>query len=228
MKVGTALRAVLRPLRERSLPSEPTHTAMTSSIHIPVLRLGQTYRSLDKIQFNVSGQPLEISVANSGLIRRDLQQLAKSGAALRAIPCETLVGYMEKAAELYLHGHLPWGDGERLQSPDDYVAALSQLTGLPHSLGRSNMGKVHAAMSNIRAVISGLTRGMPLELFDRALGWLKAQEEVDGARLAIVGGSKGAEAALIVASRHPELRAVVAGMPSSVAPLRSIPRSGTS
>ena len=54
---------------------------MTSSIHIPVLRLGQAYRSLDKIQFNVSGQPLEISVANSGLIRRDLQQLAKSGAA---------------------------------------------------------------------------------------------------------------------------------------------------
>ena len=138
-----------------------------SAIHIPILRLGQTYRSLDTIKFNVSGQPLEISVANSGLIRRDLAQLAKSGEALRAIPCETLVGYMEKAAELYLHGNLPWGDGDRLQTLDDYVAALSQLTGLPHSLGRSNMGKVHAAMSNIRAVLSGLTRGMPLELFDR-------------------------------------------------------------
>jgi dienelactone hydrolase len=58
---------------------------------------------------------------------------------------------------------------------------------------------------------------VPLELFDRALAWLKAQEEVDGERLAIVGGSKGAEAALIVAARHPEIRAVVAGMPSSVA-----------
>lgn len=58
---------------------------------------------------------------------------------------------------------------------------------------------------------------VPLELFDRALAWLKAQEEVDGERLAIVGGSKGAEAALILAARHPELRAVVAGMPSSVA-----------
>ncbi len=140
---------------------------MSAPIHIPVLRLGQTYRSLDTIKFNVSGQPLEISVANSGLIRRDLQQLAKSGAALRAIPCETLVAYMEKAAELYLHSNLPWGDDDRLQSPDDYAAALSQLTGLPHSLARSNMGKVHAAMSNIRAVLSGLTRGLPLELFDR-------------------------------------------------------------
>lgn len=140
---------------------------MSAAIHIPVLRLGRTYRSLDTIKLSTAGQALEVSVANSGLIRRDLQQIARSGESLRAIPCETLVGFCEKAAELFLHGNLPWGDDERLQSPDDYVAALSQLTGLPHSLGRSNMGKVHAAMSNIRAVIAGLTRGMALELFDR-------------------------------------------------------------
>jgi dienelactone hydrolase len=58
---------------------------------------------------------------------------------------------------------------------------------------------------------------IPLETFDRALDWLKAQPDVDPARIAVVGGSKGAEAALIVAARHPELRAVVAGMPSHVA-----------
>lgn len=56
---------------------------------------------------------------------------------------------------------------------------------------------------------------VPLETFDRGLAWLKAQPGV-GDRLAVVGGSKGAEAALLVATRHPELRAVVAGMPSSV------------
>ena len=138
-----------------------------SAIHLPILRLGQSYRSLDTIKFSAAGQALEVSVANSGLIRRDLPQLSRSVEALQAVPCATLVGYMEKAAELYLHGNLPWGDDARLQSPGDYVAALSQLTGLPHSLGRSNMGKVHAAMSNIRAVLAGLTRGMPLELFDR-------------------------------------------------------------
>ena len=58
---------------------------------------------------------------------------------------------------------------------------------------------------------------VPLELFDRAFDWLKGQGDVDAEHLAVVGGSKGAEAALIVAARHPELRAVVAGMPSSVA-----------
>ncbi len=57
---------------------------------------------------------------------------------------------------------------------------------------------------------------IPLETFDRALAWLSKQPGVDPSRLAVVGGSKGAEAALLVATRHPELRAVVAGMPSSV------------
>ena len=142
---------------------------MNSKIHIPVLRLGRAYRSLDTQTHTVADQTIEVSVANSGLIRRDLAQLPGSSEALRAIPCETLVGYMEKAADLYLHGNLPWGDDDRRQSPADYAAALSQLTGLPYSLGRSNMTKVHAAMSNIRAVLAGLTRGLPLELFDHGV-----------------------------------------------------------
>ena len=58
---------------------------------------------------------------------------------------------------------------------------------------------------------------IPLEGFDRGLDWLKAQPGVDPARIAVMGASKGAEAALLVASRRPDLAAVVAGMPSSVA-----------
>lgn len=57
---------------------------------------------------------------------------------------------------------------------------------------------------------------VPMELFDTAHAWLKRQPGVDGRRLAVLGGSKGAEAALLIAARHPELKAVVAGMPSSV------------
>lgn len=57
---------------------------------------------------------------------------------------------------------------------------------------------------------------IPLEYFDTALAWLKSREGVDPKRIAVWGGSKGAEAALVIASRHPELRAVVAGMPSNV------------
>lgn len=57
---------------------------------------------------------------------------------------------------------------------------------------------------------------IPLEMFDQALAWLKARPEVDAARIGIIGTSKGAEAALLVASRNPDVKAVVAGLPSSV------------
>lgn len=57
---------------------------------------------------------------------------------------------------------------------------------------------------------------VPLETFDRALEWLKDRGEVDPQRIGIIGHSKGAEAALLVASRHPEIKAVVAAMPSDV------------
>ncbi|MBE7157731.1 MAG: dienelactone hydrolase [Rhodospirillales bacterium] len=57
---------------------------------------------------------------------------------------------------------------------------------------------------------------VPLETFDRGLAWLRVRPEVDGERIGIVGGSKGAEAALLYASRTPAIKAVVAGMPSSV------------
>jgi dienelactone hydrolase len=57
---------------------------------------------------------------------------------------------------------------------------------------------------------------IPLETFDRAIEWLRARPEVDPHRIAIIGVSRGADAALLVAARHPEVRTVVAGAPSSV------------
>jgi len=57
-------------------------------------------------------------------------------------------------------------------------------------------------------------REVPLELFSEALD---ALERLGASRLAIVGASKGAEAALLVACRDPRVTAVVATAPSSVA-----------
>ncbi|MEA1618615.1 acyl-CoA thioester hydrolase/BAAT C-terminal domain-containing protein [Erythrobacter sp. T5W1-R] len=57
---------------------------------------------------------------------------------------------------------------------------------------------------------------VPLETITRALDWLKAQPTVDPARIAIMGTSKGAEAALLVASRRSDVAAVVAAVPSHV------------
>lgn len=57
---------------------------------------------------------------------------------------------------------------------------------------------------------------VPLETFDRAIEWLKTRDDVDSDAIGIMGGSKGGEAALLIASRHPELKAVVSKMPSNV------------
>lgn len=58
---------------------------------------------------------------------------------------------------------------------------------------------------------------LPLEYFDAALRWLESHPRVDPARLGVFGFSKGAEAALLLASRNKSLRAVVAAAPSQVA-----------
>ena len=58
---------------------------------------------------------------------------------------------------------------------------------------------------------------IPLEYFIKGADWLKQQPGVNPKQVAIIGGSKGAEAALITASEFPkEFQAVVAFMPSSV------------
>ena len=59
--------------------------------------------------------------------------------------------------------------------------------------------------------------GVPLETFDRALAFLRTRPTVDPNRIGVLGGSKGGEAALLVGTRNRRLKALVAGMPSSVA-----------
>ena len=141
---------------------------MSKETHIPVLRLGEEYHSLDTVELeSAAGNAVYTHTANPGLIRRDILNFEKSKAALEAVPAETLADYCEAAAELFLHEELPVGNST--QSPQQYIESLSALTKLPHTLVKMNMGKVHAAMSQIRTVIGGLTRNLPLELFDRGL-----------------------------------------------------------
>lgn len=55
---------------------------------------------------------------------------------------------------------------------------------------------------------------IPLEYFQGPLDWLRARPEVDLSRLGVIGGSRGGELALLLASRHPEFSLVVADSPS--------------
>ena len=58
---------------------------------------------------------------------------------------------------------------------------------------------------------------VPLEYFERAISWLKAQPGIDADRVAVVGNSKGAELALLLGATYPEeVGAVVGYAPSPV------------
>jgi dienelactone hydrolase len=64
---------------------------------------------------------------------------------------------------------------------------------------------------------------IPLEYFGRALAWLAHQPQVDRKHIAILGVSRGSEAALLSGAYFPRLvSAVIAMVPSDVA-LCSIP-----
>lgn len=58
---------------------------------------------------------------------------------------------------------------------------------------------------------------IPLEYFERALDWLAAQPEVDPARIVVVGGSRGSEAAELLAVHDPDrVHGLIGASPSNV------------
>ena len=57
---------------------------------------------------------------------------------------------------------------------------------------------------------------IPLEYFDKPIEWLTKNEYIQGGKIVVIGESKGAELALLLASRKPEISGVVAFVPSAV------------
>jgi uncharacterized protein len=66
---------------------------------------------------------------------------------------------------------------------------------------------------------------IPLEYFEKVFAWFATQPEVISDEIALIGASKGAEAALVLGSMNPKIRAVVALSPSSVV-WEGIPKKG--
>lgn len=137
-------------------------------LHIPILRRGEPYRSMDVAQavhYRTRQPFVEISQANVGLIRRDLLRQRESRDALAAFTVRELVELCGRAAGLFLDGTLPIGD--QPQTPDDYLRQLAATTGMPWALARRNMAKIHSMLSNMDAVLAGLSRGLDFDVLDR-------------------------------------------------------------
>jgi acyl-CoA reductase-like NAD-dependent aldehyde dehydrogenase len=129
------------------------------SLHLPLLRRGRPYRSLDvvTVPHHRTREPfVQVSQANAGLVRRDLLQQPAMKASLDGMSVARLEAVCREAAGRFLEGVLPVDD--QAQSPEDYVRQTSATTGLPHVLVRRNMAKVHGVLENVGRVVRGLAR----------------------------------------------------------------------
>jgi acyl-CoA reductase-like NAD-dependent aldehyde dehydrogenase len=140
-------------------------------LHVPLLRKGRVYESLDvaRVAHHRTGEPfVEISQANSGLIRRDLLDQETGRRALAQVSVAELLEICARAAEHFASDALPLGEGE--QTTDDYVRQVSATTGLPFVLARRNMQKIRGVLAEMESVLAGLTRNLELRILDDGFG----------------------------------------------------------
>jgi acyl-CoA reductase-like NAD-dependent aldehyde dehydrogenase len=140
-------------------------------LHIPVLRWGEPYKSLDidKVVHFDTGEPLaEVSQANGGLVSRDMRFAGRAREVLREIPIPELLNKLKVAADLYTNATLPLGDGT--QSPDEFARMQSATTGLPEHMCRFNMKKNHFVLTQMDKILESLTRGLDLNVLSRGFG----------------------------------------------------------
>src|SRR6266566_9850544 len=134
-------------------------------LHLPVLRWGQPYTSMDvdPVVHFATGEPIaNVSRANGGLIQRDMRKAPRAREVLRDIPIDELIGRARRAGELYMDATLPIGDGT--QTPDEFVRAQSASTGLPERMCRANMKKNAFVLAEMRRILTSLTRGLSFDI----------------------------------------------------------------
>ena len=139
-------------------------------LHIPILRKGRPYRSLDVARvpdFRTREPFVEVSQANVGLIRRDRLAVGSAQEALAGIKTAELLAICRRAAELFATASLPLGDAS--QSPEDYVRQTSATTGLPFVMVRRNMAKVQGVLAEM-ATLKGWLKQSYVAVAPKRLG----------------------------------------------------------
>ena len=138
-------------------------------LHIPLLRFGKVYESLDAVPVkdHRTGIPLAmLSQANAGLARRDGLAALSARQAVRRTSHAEMLAVCRRAGELFLDGNLVAGSGRARMDAAEYVRVLSLTSGLTHRMCRENMHKLHRVLTGMGEVVAGLTRGLPLEGLD--------------------------------------------------------------
>lgn len=141
-------------------------------VNIPVIRWGEEYESLEtqELIHHATGEVIGTqSMANGGLITRDMRKAQKARDILKQFSIDELVEKMGKAGDLFVNGTLSIGGSE--QTPQDFVVQQSATTGLPEHMVELGMSKNAFVMNNMGRIIDSLTRGLPLDILSK--GWGK-------------------------------------------------------
>lgn len=140
-------------------------------IHFPILRWGEPYQSLDLdpvVHFATGERLAKVSQANAGLIQRDMRKAGRARDVLREIPCSELIHKLRDAADLFMTGELPAGDGS--QTPSQFIQYQSATTGLPEHMCQKNMEKLHYVLTLLDQILASLTRGLELTVLTEGYG----------------------------------------------------------
>jgi hypothetical protein len=133
-------------------------------VHLPILRQGRPYRSLDTLEVphHRTGEPVAaISQANTGLIRRDLGQQSTARAALARWPVDRLIDLSRRAGEAFAGATLPLVRSMAPHGRPRTTWRRCLPRRLPFMLVRRNLLKIRV-LSHIDEVLAGLTRGLDL------------------------------------------------------------------
>src|SRR5687767_7534505 len=140
-------------------------------LQLPILRWGEPYTSMDvdTVVHFATGEPIAaVSRANGGMIQRDARKAQRARDVLREIPIDELIARVGRAGEIYMTATLPMGDGA--QTPDEFVHAQSASTGLPERMCRANMKKNAFVLSEMRNILTSLTRGLSFDVLSTGYG----------------------------------------------------------
>ncbi len=166
-------RLALEPPEKTGETPAPLRDQASKLPHLPALRRGKPYASLDQATVNDcrTGEALaRLSLVNAGVIRKDLARISEARSALKQLSCDRLLEICRQAAGLFLNATLPLGDQGHTQTPPQYVETLSATSGLPFVMVRRNMEKIATALQQMRTILNSLTRGLDLGILDRGLG----------------------------------------------------------
>jgi acyl-CoA reductase-like NAD-dependent aldehyde dehydrogenase len=144
------------------------------SIEIPALCFGTRYHSLNRhsvVDLGTGEELATLGLVVASRIAMDCrrgQALKKARAKLLSIPVRRRIEMCVRGADHFENSTLECG-GEQ-QSFSDYIDLLSRTSGLPITLAKATASRNAAALRMTEAVLSGLSRGLPLEILDTGIG----------------------------------------------------------